>query len=135
MKAERLIILLFLFFLCLVAVSCEKGERNSSRPIEGSITLKVNVKHHSWGVGPLDVYLKKDVTEWPGTDISKYDFHVTTNQNGNCEFNQLFPGDYFLYATGYDPIFRDSVLGYIPVEINEINIVNLTREVTLYVSE
>jgi len=131
----RCSILLLLVFLSLVFFSCEKGESNSPRSIEGSITLKVYVKHHSWGVGPLDVYLKKSVFEWPGSDTSKYDFHTTTNQNGNCEFKQLFPGNYYLYAIGYDPIFRDSVIGYIPVKINETNIENLTREVTLYVSE
>ena len=85
--------------------------------VKGNITLNVQVKHHWWGVPYLPVYLKKDALVWPGADSSKYEFQTTTDNLGNCVFNNLFPGNYYVYGHGMDIIFGMNVTGYGPVEL------------------
>ena len=57
-----------------------------------------------------------------------------TTQNGRCEFNNLYPGNYYIYASGYDPVVNTNVIGYAAVPITA-GLPNNTLEVTLYVSE
>jgi hypothetical protein len=129
----------FLFAFCFAVLnfntSCKKNDISNPRLIDGVITLNVHVQHHSWGVSYIDVYLAKNKVEWPGMDTSVYNWHARTNQDGNCSFQKLFPGNYYLFATGYDPIFRDSVIGYIPVFIDESTIEGNMVDVTMIVSE
>jgi len=112
--------------------SCKKED--SPKIVHGNITLKVLVKHHDWPIHYLNVYLKSNTTVWPGRDSTLYDSMTQTTQDGRCEFSGLYPGDYYLYASGYDPVVFTNVIGYMPVQIAS-GLPNNTRDVTLYVSE
>jgi hypothetical protein len=126
-------------FVILIIASCKKDSQMTNESgqvvVQGNITLKVQAKHHYWGVPYLPVYLKKNVTSWPGADSTKYEFHTTADNDGNCEFDHLFPGDYYLYGHGYDAIFGMNVIGYGPVKLNSTTAPDNTFSFTLNVSE
>jgi len=103
--------------------------------VEGKMTLKVQAKHHWWGVPYLPVYLKRNATSWPGTDSTKYELKATADNDGNCEFDHLFPGSYYLYAHGYDAVFGMDVTGYGPVQLNSTTAPNNELDFILNVSE
>lgn len=119
--------------LLILATGCEKDNQTGS--ISGSISLEVVAKHHSWGVGGLSVFLKDNVTQFPGYDTSLYRWRMTTDPSGHTSFDSLFPGDYYVYAIGYDSIWGDSVIGYMPVSINSQQLDENTMNIELYVSE
>jgi hypothetical protein len=121
------------FGVMLLAASCKKED--PVKVVHGNITLKVNVLHHSWPVHFLPVYLKRNVTEWPGRDSTLYDQVTETGQDGSCTFSNLYVGDYYVYGSGYDPVVQNHVIGYAPVTLNSATVVNNTMEITLYVSE
>ena len=113
--------------------ACKKED--SVKAVHGSITLKVNIRHHDWPIHFLPVYLKNNATAWPGRDSSQYDFVAETGQDGSCTFSNLYVGDYYVYGSGYDPVVGAHVSGYAPVTLTTSTVVNNTAEITLYVSE
>lgn len=115
-------------------ISCKKDE-SGTNTISGSIKLEITAKHHTWGVGGLSVFLKENTTLFPGYDTSLYTRRTTTDSLGKSEFNSLFPGDFYVYAIGYDSIWGDSVIGYMPVTIKNQTLVDNTMNIELYVSE
>ena len=125
------ILTVFVFCLTLLTTSCEDDESNV---VHGNITLRVQVLHHSWPIHHLPVYLKSNVTAWPGTDTSLYDRNTQTSQDGFCSFDQLYPGNYYLYAYGYDVVVDTLVIGYVPVQVFTAD-EDKIQEVTMYVSE
>ena len=118
--------------LAVLAVSCKKETVGTT---SGNITLNITALHHSWPVHYLRVYLKYDTTSWPGTVTGLYDDSTETSQNGNCSFGNLYTGNYYIYATGYDPAVDTTVIGYMPVAITKDNITDHALSVTMYVSE
>ncbi|MFM7217545.1 MAG: hypothetical protein ACKO1U_05965 [Bacteroidota bacterium] len=81
------------------------------------------------------MYLAKDAISFPGYDTSAYSQTSITDEGGKVVFNRLFPGDYYLYSFGFDSIWGDSVVGYMPVRLLSSNLNNNTQNVALYVSE
>lgn len=94
---------------------CQKEETTGE--IQGNLSLALQIKHHSWGVPYTDVYLKSNCTVFPGKDTLAYDFHLQTDNDGFVEFLRLHPGNYFVYSSGYDMIWGDTVIGYCPVTL------------------
>lgn len=54
---------------------------------------------------------KKNANDFPGEDTSIYEYSAVTDNNGHVFFEQLHPGDYYVYAKGYDLIWADTVIG------------------------
>ena len=129
-----LIILAFLLFL-----SCKKesGSTDSqgSVVVKGNIALVVTAMHHSWVVPNIRVFLKKDVTSWPGRDTTLYTWKAITDASGGVIFRDLFKGNYYLYATGFDSNFGANVIGYMPVNLNDTTAAGNEADYTLMVSE
>jgi hypothetical protein len=128
------------FFLAVIYFSgCAKEtirkNDNGQVVVQGNITLKVQAKHHWWGVSYLPVYLKKNASEWPGPDSSKYEFHADADNEGNCQFDHLFPGNYYIYAHGYDSFFGMYVIGYHSIHLDAATSPGNERSDTLLVSE
>ena len=115
----------------------ENTVKNASGQIavQGNFTLKIRAMHHWWGVPYLPVYLKKNATSWPGSDSTKYEFRTIADNDGNCEFDHLFPGNYYIYAHGMDAVFGMNVIGYGPVQLNSTTAPNNEFDFTLNVSE
>jgi len=130
---------IFFSILLIFADGCKKEDtvKNSAGQVivQGNYTLKVQANHHWWSVSNLPVYLKKNATEWPGTDSTLYEFKTTTDANGRCTFDHLFQGNYYLYAHGFDAFFGMNVIGYGPVQVNSTTAVNNEVSFTLNVSE
>ncbi len=130
----------FFFFAVTLISSCKKDtitkNENGQVVVQGNIILKVRATHHWWGVSYLPVYLKKNATGvWFGPDSSKYEFQTTTDNDGNCQFDHLFPGSYNIYAHGLDPFFGMFVIGYDSIHLNAAAAPGNERDYTLTVSE
>ena len=130
---------IFLLLIQFFSPGCKKSDTsvngNGQVIVQGKITLKIQAKHHWWGVPYLPVYLKKGVDAWPGPDSSLYDLHLTADNNGFCSFEHLLPGNYYVYAHGYDAVFGAVVTGYTPVVLNATTAPGNYKEVILNVSE
>lgn len=113
-------------------------QREPEQPIVAAskkATLVVEVMHHHWTVPGIPVYLKKDATEFPGMDTASYDLLQVTNQGGNVQFRDLIYGNYYLFVSGWDPVFNDSVIGYKPVVINDSSAAGGIVDDRIFVSE
>jgi hypothetical protein len=82
--------------LSLTFSSCHKEGTGGHSSVSG------NVKHHTKLIPNAIVYIKYGATEFPGTDVSKYDDHITSDTNAHYEFKDLRKGDYYLYGVGWD---------------------------------
>jgi hypothetical protein len=118
-----------------LAASCKKNGNSEGPTVKGTITLEVFAKHHSLEVPGIMVYLKAHSSEWPGRDSTLYEYKAKTDGYGRVEFNQLFTGSYYLYATGFDAAWGADVIGYIPVVLDESTVENNEASVDLMVSE
>ena len=84
--------------------SCKKEGTGGKSSVSG------NVKHHQKIIPNAEVYIKYGATEFPGTDLSKYDAHTTADTNSHYEFKDLQRGDYYLYGVGTDGIGASSFI-------------------------
>ena len=131
-------ILVFGLTLAFFTIGCKKNDilnKDGSSVVQGNITLKVHSFHHSWGVPYVHLYLKKNATEFPGRDSTIYEYTVQADSDGNAEFTQLYPGNYYIYATGNDYYFGAWVRGQSAVQLNSSTLVNQTASIDLPVSE
>lgn len=120
----------------LVFFSCKKNDNTfDGNSIKGSLSVEVHVKHHSYDVAAIMVYLKKDATEFPGRDSSTYNFKGQTDGYGKVTFENLFPGKYYVYASGFDAIWNGNVFGYAPLSLYSQYTIDNHAYLTLLVNE
>ncbi len=93
---KKNIALIVVISLSLFFFGCKKNELGGKCVIEGKVT------HHSKAIAEATVYVKMGATEFPGDDISKYDFEVTADASGNFKVESLYRGEYYLYSVGKD---------------------------------
>lgn len=136
MKKNKFIAICFFIalFTCAGISSCKK-DSTTETPVTGNITLKVHCLHHTWDVTNINVYLKYNTLSFPGADSTLYDRQRTTDGSGQAAFDNLYPGNYYVYASGFDTTFGAQVIGYKQVTISKENVTNNEMAVTLYVSE
>ena len=92
MKILKVLIL----FLCVIPfLSCRKNTTGGKAQVAGFVEYIGN------RIPGATVYIKYGATTSPGTNPSDYDSQQTTDSQGNYTFSTLFPGDYYLFATGY----------------------------------
>ncbi|MCX6296169.1 MAG: carboxypeptidase-like regulatory domain-containing protein [Bacteroidetes bacterium] len=106
-----LAILYFVTLIAMTITSCKKEGTGGKSSVSGS------VKHHSRLIPNAIVYIKYGATEFPGTDISKYDDHVTSDADAHYEFKDLRKGDYYLYGAGYDTYGLFNVTGGVGIKL------------------
>lgn len=137
MKSQRARLIRFIapaITLLFAALSCKK-EQGAGTSITGEVKLDVTVHHHSWGVPYLPVFLKKNTDQFPGYDTARYEIKGICDNVGTITFTGLHPGDYFLFARGFDMIWGDTVLGYKSVSLTSANLTDNTFITDLAVSE
>jgi|LakMenEpi03Aug12_release.lakeMendotaPanAssembly.Ray.scaffolds.fasta_scaffold345520_2 hypothetical protein len=101
-----------LVFLCLsiifLSTGCNKVELKNA-------VIKGRVMHHEWEVAGVKVYLKKNVTEFPGYNTALYDDSTKAISSVRFEapfaFRGLEAGDYYVYVYGFDTLFNMPVRG------------------------
>lgn len=101
---------------------CEKEGLGGESMVSG------NVSHHSTAIPNALVYVKIDATESAGTDVNNYDHSVAADGNGDYSISSLKKGNYFLFATGWDSSVSQTVIGGVPIRIDEKD-ANLTINV------
>jgi len=126
-KRLKLQISLLFFTLLIGLFACNKPELKNA-------VIKGRVVHHEWEVAGVTVYLKKNVTEFPGYDISLYDDSVKAKSSVRSEapfaFRGLEAGDYYIYAYGYDSLFNMTVRGAQYYHISD-NLEIVNKDVTV----
>jgi len=73
-------------------------------------TTKVVVYHHFQQVFNCTVAVKENVSDFPGWNITDYDFVKNINAAGETFFEGLLSGRHAIMGLGYDG--QDSVKGY-----------------------
>lgn len=139
MKMKKLATnLIFGVFIAFFIIGCSKNDLlnpDGSVKVEGNIKLKVQISHHSWNVPYTHIYLKKSVTEFPGRDSTIYEYATQADSDGNATFTKLYPGNYYLFATGYDYYYGAWVRGQSAAVLNSSTLTDQTAQVNLQVSE
>jgi len=101
-----------LILLLLIAASCKKNGTG------GKTDITAFTAHHLKPIYGPTVYVKFNATELPQNPTDNYDLKVTAESNENhVHILSLLPGNYYLFATGYDSSFRKQVRGGIPLKI------------------
>lgn len=98
--------------ICLT-LSCTKAGSG------GKCSITATVMHENKYVPFAQVYIKYNVNEFPGSDVSVYEATELANNEGIVVFDELKRGDYYLYAIGYDTVANDNVFGDEFVEIKK----------------
>ncbi len=128
----------FLILVSLLISSCKKNnptDANGNEIVRGAIRFEISAVHHTWPVGGIDIYLKKNATDWPGPDSTLYNLHLKADASGSAVFENLFPGNYFIYAKGFDSTFGLEVTGIHAIVLNSITAADNYAYFKLYVSE
>lgn len=126
------------FIAFLFLVSCKKNEDHNNAGqviVKGTNKLIVTVAHHTYTLPDIRVYLKNNTIVFPGSDTSLYEWNTKSDPSGIAVFNDLFPGNYFLYAEGFDQGIGMNVIGATPAILNSSTLINNELYVTLYVTE
>ena len=127
-----------MLFRSLLFIACKKNEDHNSSGqliVKGTNRLIVTVAHHTYNLSGIDVYLKYNTTVFPGSDTTLYDWHIASDASGIAVFDNLFEGNYFLYAKGFDPGVGAIVMGAAPAVLNSGTLTNHELYLTLYVTE
>ena len=84
---------------------------------------------------PVFQFILKKYNYFPEKDSSLYEFKGITDGYGKYTFEKLFPGDYYLYVSGFDSISGSNVFGNLPVIHLTDDLNDNYKELTVYVSE
>jgi len=85
----------------------------------GKATITGMVTQDGMPIPSSVVMIKYGAKEFPGFDEALYDDRVTTGSDAAYAFTNLYKGDYYLYATGYDAILFENVSGGIGVNLKK----------------
>ena len=109
--------------ISMVFSSYKKENQVSDLPVvNGTISLEVHAIHHSWDVSGILLYLKKNATEFPGKDSSVYEYKGQVDGYGKFTFENLFSGNYYVCASGFDSIWGSHVFGYSPMILDNVHL-------------
>lgn len=85
----------------------------------GKAILSIRCQHHGSNIDSATVYIKYNSLE--SVNISEYNNSKKLSKDSNNEytvqFDGLKPGDYYLFAQGWDPSISNNVKGGIPFTI------------------
>lgn len=82
---------------------------DSQDSVNGSLLVKL--KSEGRTISQSTIYLKAGTSTNPNIPLDKYDFVQRADGMGDAYFTNLSPGDYFIYATGFDQELHESVHG------------------------
>lgn len=89
-----LMIALFILFLFQLLSGCEKEN--------GYGSVKVTVIYPGRKMSNVKVFYKKGMLTNPNILLENYDGMLTSNSSGEITFDNIAPGNYFLYAKAID---------------------------------
>ena len=86
-------IIKFFLLASILFVSCKKDSEHDATGhvvVKGINKLIVSVVHHTYSISNVRVYLKNNATEFPGTDTTKYEWNMVSDDSGIAVFENLF---------------------------------------------
>lgn len=102
--------ILYVILACSLFISCKKNQ------LGGNAEIKGKVIHHAKAIPDAAIYVKFNATEFPGVDVTKYDHQLKADSEGNYSL-EMYKGDYYLYAIGFDHSIGKQVDGGVPVKV------------------
>lgn len=108
---KKVMVSILTLTILVAASSCRKEGPGGKSSVSGI------AKHHEKAIPDCVIYIKYGTSEFPGTDVSKYDASVTADGSGNYSFTGLRKGDYYLYGVGYDTDISEAVTGGIAIKL------------------
>jgi len=127
MKIAQILTLLSLFMLTWLA--CKKKPMAG---LGGKASLTIQCQHHGQNIDSATAYIKYNSLE--AVSLSEYNNAIVLSKNNNnvysAQFDGLKPGDYYLFAQGWDPSIANNVKGGIPFSIKEEDTFSLIIPVT-----
>ncbi len=86
--------------------SCKKNDDN------GKAELHAMIYHGSTPIPSSTLYVKFNATSEPSSPTTNYDLKLQGMDDDNhVHIENLRPGDYYLYAIGYDTLTKQTVKG------------------------
>ncbi|MBN8701426.1 MAG: hypothetical protein J0M08_00010 [Bacteroidetes bacterium] len=96
----------------LAFISCKKND------VGGKATIHAEIFHHEQPINGAVVYIKFGTQELPSDPENNYDLKVTGEDSDNhVHIDNMRPGEYYLYAVGFDAAISMPVKGGVPVKI------------------
>lgn len=84
----------------------------------GKANVHANIKHHTTPIKGATLYVKFDAKELPSDPTNNYDLKETgCNLCTDIHVEGLLPGNYYLYAVGFDSTIMQPVSGGTSVRI------------------
>lgn len=114
---KKILTAVFLLSFVLFLFSCKKAG------LGGKATLAVTVKHHDLVIMnhigyPDTVFFKYNAKDLPGTAASDFDtYFVGEEGEDHVHCEELKPGNYYIYAVGFDTTISQRVTGGMPFTI------------------
>jgi hypothetical protein len=109
MRTEKFILISLLF---IAASSCKKNGTG------GSTEIAAFPAHHGRPIKGCTLYVKFKAKDLPSNPESNYDLKAEGEADeDHVHIHDLLPGDYYLYATGFDSTIHQAVKGGIPLVI------------------
>ena len=99
----------FLLVSGLFVFSCEKQNASGS--------LLATFKSHGGSVPFATIYIKYGTNNNPNIPLSQYDQSQRADGTGQVYFNELLPGDYYLFAMGFDAKARKMIKGDTSIKV------------------
>ena len=104
MKGIKIVVILAIVFI----TSC-KEDKCKGGGAGGNLTIKATTVHHSRPIPGCTIYVKYNATEFPGEDVTKYDFSIKADNDKTFAFvSNLTCGEYYFYAVGIDSLLDPS---------------------------
>ncbi len=105
----------------LAFAACDKDKHHPTGSIQGgNVTVTAQVMHHTWFIPGSKVFIKSNVTQFPGTDTTLYDSFKIADSYGFVQFDKVVNGNYYLYAKGFDVNVAKPVWGYLPFTVSVV---------------
>ena len=76
--------------------SCLKNQKGGKSNINGFVL------HHGKAISHATVYVKFNAKEFPGANLSIYNYSVAANKTGYFNAGNFYKGDYYLFVSGID---------------------------------
>jgi len=107
---KKLFIITAIATAALFSSCCKEG-------LNGKATVTASSAHHSSPIMGATIYVKFDAKDAPAS-LSDYDASFTADgASSTVRIENLKCGDYYFFATGFDPAIGEPVSGGVPFSI------------------
>jgi hypothetical protein len=104
--------ILFSILLISIITSCKKND------VGGDASVVAHIKHHSTPIKGATLYVKFKAQDLPSDPTNNYDLKIEGDPaEDHVHIEELRPGNYYLYATGWDSTISDDVVGGVALKI------------------